>query len=761
METKDIVNELTLEEKIKLCSGADFWRLESVERLNIPQIMVADGPHGLRKQEEEADHLGIAGSVPSTCFPSGVTLASTWDRKLIGTVGSTIAKEAKAENVSVLLGPAMNIKRSPLCGRNFEYFSEDPYLTGEMAVSHVTGVQAEGVGTSIKHFAVNNQEHRRMTTDAIVDERTLREIYLSGFEKVVKKAMPWTVMCSYNKVNGVFAAEHRELLTEILREEWGFDGVVVSDWGAVNDRAAGVQAGLDLEMPASFGLGAKRIEEALKSGELEEAALDRAAGRIVELIQKGEPVLTSEDTFDKDAHHQLARQAAGEGMVLLKNAGEILPVPEGMKLAVIGPLAKKPRFQGGGSSHIHPTQVDDLVSELSKDPHVAEVTYAQGFSLEDDTIDQSMIDEAVEAATNADYAIVMAGLPDRYESEGFDRMHMDIPGNQSALIEAVTGKQPMTVVVLSNGSPVVMPWLDDVPAVLEAYLGGQAMTGAVADILTGRVNPSGRLAETFPVKLSDNPSYLNFPGEGDEVRYQEGLFVGYRYYDKKQLATLFPFGYGLSYTTFDYTERSLDKKVLKPDEDLTVSVKVKNTGERSGKEVVQLYVAKPDSKLIRAPKELKGFEKVALEPDEEKTVTFILDRRAFAYYNADVKNWQVEGGTYHVLIAKNAEEVVVEMDVSVEGDQPKSSLTVTRNTTVGDLLADPVLKEPAEAMLAKINEHNPVSDMEHAEGLDDMAKAMMQYMPLRALANFSQGHITEAMLQEMISGLNQVNQDNR
>ena len=759
MNTEEILEALTKEEKIKLCSGSDFWRLETVERLGLLQIMLADGPHGLRKQAENGDHLGISGSVPSTCFPSGVTLASSWDRDMIRKVSGSIAKEAKAERVSVLLGPAMNIKRSPLCGRNFEYFSEDPFLTGEMASAHVTGVQAEGIGTSIKHFAVNNQEHRRMTTDAIVDERTLREIYLTGFEKAVKTSKPWTVMCAYNKVNGTFASEHQELLTDILRDEWGFDGVVVSDWGAVNDRAAGLRAGLDLEMPSSFGLGAARIEEALETGELDEASLNRAARRMIDLIKKGEHVLTSAEQYDREIHHQLARRAAGESMVLLKNDGDILPVPTGMSLAVIGPFVKKPRFQGGGSSHINPTKVDDLLHELESDPHISKVTYAQGFELEQDESDEALQQEAIQAAKEADYVIVMAGLPDRYESEGFDRTHLDLPGNQTELIAKITQHQPMTVVVLSNGSPVVMPWLSDVPAVVEAYLGGQAMAGAVADLLIGRVNPSGRLAETFPVKLSDNPSYLNFPGEGDQVHYREGLFVGYRYYDRKQLKPLFPFGYGLSYTSFSYRDLTLSHEKLQSGDVLKVTVTLTNTGDRPGKEVVQLYVAKPETALIRAPKELKGFTKVFLEPGEEKTVTFTLDQRAFAYYDEGLKGWHVEGGTYQVLIAENAEEILLAKEVDVADDRPRSGLRVTRNTTVGDLLADPVLKDQAEVLLARINEHHPMNDLEEVEGLDDMAKAMMQYMPLRALANFSQGKLTEDMLQEMIRGLNRISRN--
>ncbi|NLP31347.1 MAG: glycosyl hydrolase, partial [Clostridiales bacterium] len=545
-DIKKLISQMTLEEKAGLCSGLDFWHLKGVERLGIPPIMVTDGPHGLRKQEQNADHVGINVSVPATCFPTAAGLASSWNRELVEKVGAALGEECQAEGVSVLIGPGANIKRSPLCGRNFEYFSEDPYLSSEMAASHIKGVQSQGVGTSLKHFAANNQEHRRMSVDAIVDERTLREIYLSSFEGAVKKGKPWTVMCSYNKVNGEYASEDEFLLTDILRDEWGFEGFVVSDWGAVNERVKGLEAGLDLEMPSSFGVGDSKIVEAVRNGILPEEILDKAVERVLNIIFKAVDNKKENATYDKEAHHQLAREVAKECMVLLKNEDKILPLKKQGTIAIIGEFAKRPRYQGGGSSHVNPTKLDDIYEQIKKSAgDNVNVIYAQGYSLEKDEVDEGLLKEAKQAAVQADVAVIFAGLPEHYESEGYDRQHMRMPESHCTLIEAVAQVQSNVVVVLSNGSPVEMPWLDKAKGVLEAYLAGQTMGGAIADLLFGDANPSGKLAETFPKELSHNPSYLNFPGEGDKVEYREGIFVGYRYYDKKNLEPLFPFGYGL------------------------------------------------------------------------------------------------------------------------------------------------------------------------------------------------------------------------
>lgn len=540
-ELQKLISQMTLEEKAGLCSGLDFWNTKSIERLGIPSVMVTDGPHGLRKQQGDADHLGLNNSVPATCFPSAVGLASSWDRDLIFRVGEALGTECQVENVAVLLGPGNNIKRSPLNGRNFEYFSEDPFLASVMAASHVKGVQSQGVGTSLKHYAANNQEHRRMSVDAVIDERTLREIYLASFEGTVKQSQPWSVMCSYNQVNGEYASESYELLTKVLRDEWGFEGFVVSDWGAVNERVKALAAGLELEMPSSAGIGDAKIVAAVKSGELAMETLDLAVERMLAFIFKSVENRNPQAVFDADKHHQLAREVARESMVLLKNEGGILPLVKSGRIAVIGEFAKQPRYQGGGSSHVNPSRMDDAFVELQAVAgDAASFLYAQGYELESDDINADLLREACDTAAKADAAVLFLGLPDRYESEGYDRSHLLLPASHKALIEAVAEVQSEIIVVLSNGAPVEMPWLHRAKAVLEGYLGGQAFGGAVADLLFGEVSPSGKLAETFPMKLSDNPSFLNFPGEGDTVEYKEGLFVGYRYYDKKKSSRCSP-----------------------------------------------------------------------------------------------------------------------------------------------------------------------------------------------------------------------------
>lgn len=602
-DLKSLISQMTLEEKAGLCSGLDFWRLKGIERLGIPSIMVTDGPHGLRKQKEGADHVGLFDSVPATCFPSAAGVASSWDRELIEKMGQALGEECQAENVAVLLGPGANIKRSPLCGRNFEYFSEDPYQSSEMAAHHIRGVQSQGVGTSLKHFAANNQEHRRMTSDSVVDERTLREIYLASFEGAVKKSQPWTVMCAYNKVNGVFASENDYLLTDILKDEWAHEGFVVSDWGAVNERADGLSAGLELEMPSSGGAGDRKIVAAVRKGKLTEEKLDRAVERILRIVFKAVDNKKPGASYDAEAHHQLARIVARESMVLLKNEDNLLPLSKGGSIAVIGALAAKPRYQGGGSSHIKPTRLDNIRQEIVKSAgNGANVTYSLGYELDSDVADAKLVTEAIHDAEKADVAVLFAGLPDRYESEGYDRTHLRLPDNQIQLIKAVAAVQPNLVVVLSNGSPVEMPWIGSAKSVLEAYLGGQALGGAIADLLFGDANPCGKLAETFPQRLEDNPAYLYYFGEGDRVEYREGIFVGYRYYDTKKVEPLFPFGHGLSYTSFDYSELAISKKEIRDDEALNVQVQVKNTGNQAGKEIVQLYIRDVESKVIRPSK---------------------------------------------------------------------------------------------------------------------------------------------------------------
>jgi beta-glucosidase len=650
---KSLIQEMSLEEKAALCTGAGPWTTTPVERLGIPEMTVSDGPHGVRRVEDV--HTFISTAVPATCFPTAACMASTWDVDLIHQLGEAIAEECIALEVDVVLGPGVNIKRTPLCGRNFEYYSEDPYLAGEMAVSFITGVQSKGVGTSLKHFAANNQEYQRSTISSEVDERTLREIYLPAFEAAVKRATPWTVMCSYNKLNGTYAAENSKLLTEILRQEWGFDGFVVSDWGAVHDRVDALEAGLDLEMPGPRDGRVKAVIDAVRSGKLDESVLDEAVRRILEIVFKAAEAKKG-GTFDVIGHHALARRVAGEGLVLLKNNG-ILPLINHKHIAVIGRAAKEAYYQGGGSSHINPTQVDNPYEELLQMAGDIELSYSEGYPKED-SFDQALIDEAFQNARSADVAVLYLCLPATKESEGYDRPDLDLTSHQVSLIKAVTAVQPNTIVILNNGAPVLMSeWIDGTAAVLEAWMMGQAGGGAIAEVLYGKVNPSGKLAETFPLKLGDTPAYLNYPGENGVVRYGEGIFIGYRYYDAKELPTLFPFGYGMSYTTFDYHNPRVSSQTFRDVDGLTVSVDVTNTGNMAGKEVVQVYVHDKKSSVIRPLKELKGFAKVELQPGETKTVTVSLGFRAFAYYHPAYKQWITEDGEFDILIGASSTDI--------------------------------------------------------------------------------------------------------
>ncbi|MCU5380711.1 glycoside hydrolase family 3 C-terminal domain-containing protein [Bacillus cereus] len=754
-DIKRIISQMTLEEKASLCSGLDFWNTKGIERLGIPSIMVTDGPHGLRKQAEGADHLGIYNSIPSTCFPSAVGLASTWNKELINQVGIALGEECQAENVGVLLGPGANIKRSPLCGRNFEYFSEDPYLSSQMAANHVKGVQSQGIGTSLKHFAANNQEHRRMSVDAIVDERTLREIYLASFEDVIKEAQPWTVMSAYNKINGEYASENTYLLNDILKDEWGFEGFVVSDWGAVNERVTSLANGLELEMPSSFGIGEKKIIDAVNGGELTIEKLDQSVERLLNIIFKAVDNQLENAVYSKEAHHQLAREVASESMVMLQNEDSILPLKKEGTVAVIGEFAKQPRYQGGGSSHINPTKLESILEEIEMvSGEKTNILFAQGYDLASDDVDENMINEAKKIAESADTAVLFVGLPDRYESEGFDRKHLQMPKNHVQLIEAIAEVQNNIVIVLSNGAPIEMPWIGKVKGILEGYLGGQALGGAIADIVFGDANPSGKLAETFPKVLSDNPSYLNFPGEGDKVEYKEGVFVGYRYYDKKQIEPLFPFGFGLSYTNFEYSNISIDKKEIKDTDTVSVRVNVKNTGSIAGKEIVQLYIKDVESSMIRPEKELKGFEKVELQPEEEKTVSFTLNKRSFAYYNVDLKDWHVETGEFEILVGKSSKEIVLHDSIFVQSATIIRK-PVHRNTLLGEIFMDPILAPIAKELMEKALKDSPFSSMTEGDSdASEMMEAMLNYMPLRALVNFSAGAFTEEMLGEIIGLLN-------
>ena len=752
-DVKGIIREMTLEEKAGMCSGKDFWHLKGVERLGIPEVMVSDGPHGLRKQAAEADHLGLNESIKAVCFPTACATACSFDRDLLEEMGERIGDECQAEDLSVILGPAVNIKRSPLCGRNFEYFSEDPYLASQMAAAHIKGVQSKNVGTSIKHFAANNQEHRRMSCSSEVDERTLREIYLAAFETAIKEAKPDTVMCSYNRINGEFASENHWLLTEVLRDEWGFDGYVMSDWGAVNDRVKGLKAGLELEMPASGGTTDKEIVEAVKNGELDEAVLDRAVERILNIVFKFADN-RQEGKFDKEEDHKLAAKIEAESMVLLKNEG-VLPLPtQGKKIAFIGKFAEAPRFQGGGSSHINSFKITGAL-EAAKE--VAQVTYAQGYDIKEDVIDQDMLNQAVETAKEADVAVIFAGLPDAFESEGYDRSHMRMPQCQNTLISEIAKVQENVVVVLHNGSPVEMPWADEVKGILEAYLGGQAVGQAEVDVLFGKANPCGKLAETIPYKLADNPSYLNFPGDGQTVAYKEGVFVGYRYYDTKEMPVRYPFGYGLSYTTFEYSDLQLSADKIKDTDTLKVTLKVKNTGDRAGKEIVQLYVADKTGAACRPVKELKNFVKVELQPQEEKTVEMELDKRSFAWYNTQIHDWYAASGEYEILAAASSRDIRLKKTVYVESTT-ELPIHVHMNTTIGELLENPRTKAVIEGMTDSLIQHMGGSSGDEEEESaaseaisKEMSLKMMENSPLRTLRSFM-GMSTEE-IKELIEKL--------
>lgn len=681
----EIVAELTLEEKASLASGADFWTTKPVERRGIPSIMLTDGPHGVRKQREGSDHLGIADSVPATCFPPAVALGSSFDPGLLERVGIALGEESLAEGVGVLLGPGINIKRSPLCGRNFEYLSEDPLVSGVLGSALVRGLQSQGVGASLKHFAANNQESDRMRVSADIDPRPLREIYLRGFQRVVEDAQPWTVMCSYNRLNGVYTSEDPWLLTSVLRDEWGFDGLVVSDWGAVNERVAGLVAGLDLEMPSSDGRTDAELVAAVRDGSLDQSVLDNAARRNVELVQKAMKGARGDASYDVDAHHALAREVAGASIVLLENEGGVLPLARETSVAVIGELARTPRYQGAGSSLISPTRLDNALDEirvLAADG--ADVSFAAGYGGGGEAAAE-LTAEAVAAASAADTVLLFLGVPAEQESEGFDRDDLELPADQLALADAVVAANPRTVVVLSNGGVVRLSGLAGrVPAIVEGWLLGQAGGGALADVLYGVVNPSGRLAETVPVRLADSPAFLDFPGEASHVRYGEGLFVGYRWYDARELEVSFPFGHGLSYTTFAYSDASVTTDAS----GLTVRVTVTNTGERDGAEVVQVYTSLPGSAVVRAPRELKGFAKVSLAAGASREVEVHVRREDLAYWDIRVDRWHVEGGSYTVEVGASSRDIRSTVSIDVDGDP--AGVPLTMNSSIGEVLAHPV-----------------------------------------------------------------------
>ena len=745
MDVKKILSEMTLEEKAALMQGRDWWHTVPVERLGVPSIMVSDGPHGLRKQVPSPDHPRDD-TIKATCFPTAAGMACSFDPELMRELGNILGDTCQAEDVAVLLGPAANIKRSPLCGRNFEYFSEDPVLSGEIAAGYIRGVQEKGVGVSLKHFAANNQETRRMSVSEIISERALREIYLASFERAVKGSDPWTLMCSYNKINGCYSSENPWLLTSVLREQWGWDGVVMSDWGAVNDHVAGVAAGLELEMPRATDDDDRLIVEAVKSGELPEEVLDRAVERMLNLIDKAVSQRRPETEIDLGQQHHIARKLAREAMVLLKNDGDLLPIKGNRKVAFIGQFAAKPRYQGGGSSHINTAEE---LSSLEAVRSVCPVTYAQGYITDKDETDEALVSEAVQVAKDADIVVAFLGLPDNFESEGYDRSHLSIPTCQLHLLDELLKVQKNVAVVLMNGAPVTMPFVDRVPAILEAYLAGQAGGGAIVDLLFGAVSPCGKLAETFPLKLSDTPCYLNFPGDGDQVVYAEDVYVGYRYYDKKEMPVLFPFGHGLTYTTFAYSNLRLSSDTF-TGEPLTVKVDVTNTGKVAAKEIVQFYVRPDHAGQNRPVRELKAFGKLLLQPGETGTVTVTLDSRAFAYWEQGLDDWFVEPGKYVIEAAASSRDIRLSAQVTAEGKPYYPP--VTMDSTFGDVLKIPGAREIIEQR-SSIMQGAPVTG---DEVNFEMMEAMMRDMPLHAMCSFANGSVTRAdiaALVDMINGL--------
>ena len=755
VSAKELVSRMTLEEKALLLTGDGWWATHRIDRLGIPSISLTDGPHGVRKGQG----AGLVTSVPATCFPTASALSCSWDLDLLRRVGVALGEESHAIDVQILLGPGINMKRSPLGGRNFEYFSEDPVLAGKLAAAYIEGVQSQGVGTSLKHYAVNNQEYERMATSSNLDERTLNEIYLPAFEIAVKEGRPWTVMSAYNLVNGIYASEHRELLRDILRDRWGFTGFVMSDWGGIDERVAGLDGGTNLEMPGSGDYNSKKIIAAVQDGRLSPETLDQSVTEVLAVILKAKDSHKQNATFDVEKHHALAREAGGESIVLLKNAENMLPLSlEKLKrIAIIGAFAKTPRYQGSGSSQVNPTKVSNAYDELVKlAGEDGKFEYAAGYDIEGD-VTEAMLEEARNVAAHADVAVVFAGLPDSYESEGFDRSSLEIPSGHNQLIEAVGTVQPNVVVVLMNGSAITMPWADRVKAIVEGWLGGQAGGGAIADVITGRINPSGKLSETFPKRLQDTPAFPDFPALNRRASYAEGVFIGYRYYDKKDVEPLFPFGFGLSYTTFAYTGIKASAPSIKDTDGVTIEVAVKNTGNVAGKEIIQLYLHEQNPAVRRPEKELKAFNKIALAPGEEKVVTFKLSKRDFAYYDTGLHDWNVRSGKFCVLVGGSSRDLPLKETIEVQTTRQIVYSKLTRNSMLKDFQNHPkgnaFYPQLLEASGMDIpSESGALSPEEAAEKrkLRMFVMAFLDEMLVKKLPAISEGRFTDEKLDEIL-----------
>ena len=771
--TELLLKKLTLEEKCALLSGAETFKTRGMPEHGIPQIWLSDGPHGLRKQAGESDHLGLNPSVPATCFPTASAVANSWDAALGEEIGAALGEEAAAQEVSVVLGPGLNMKRNPLCGRSFEYFSEDPYLAGKLAAGYIRGIQSKGVAACPKHFAVNSQETRRMASDSIVDERTLREIYLTGFEIAVKEGHPRSIMSSYNLVNGTYANENKHLLMEILRGEWGFDGAVITDWGGSNDHALGVKNGSTLEMPAPGGDSVRELLAAVESGKITESDIDARLSELLPLVFDTKAALDAAPReFDAAAHHALARRAAEESLVLLKNEGALLPLAAGTKVAVIGDFAKNPRYQGAGSSMVNSTQVDVLLDKLI-DSELNVIGYQQGFDRHGKP-DAALQKSACELATQADTVILCMGLDEIAESEGLDRSNLRLAQNQVDLLQAVKAVNPKIVVVLYSGSVVETPWLDNCQALLYAALGGQAGAGAVADALTGKVNPCGKLAETWPLAYADVPSAVDFATRRKTVEYREGLYIGYRYFTTAEKAVRFPFGYGMSYTTFAYSDMAADEQ--------GVSLTVTNTGSVAGTEIVQLYVAKKSSELFRPVRELKGFARVTLAPGEKQRITITLDDKAFRFWNVKANRWEIEGGEYELLVGASVEDIRLCEKISVHGtatvhpyeDRDLDCYYKGNVLSVSDADFEKLLGHPIPNGKTKIDRNLTLGELNHARsplgwlvwlvltilldvsykrGKPDLNILFQYNMPLRALAKMTNGAISMGMVDGIVMEL--------
>lgn len=777
-QATEILATLSEADKIRLLSGKGFWILESLPEHGIDGILMTDGPHGLRQQGDASDHMGIAASVPSTCFPPAVTLGSSWDEALVRDVGEAIGREARDQGVAVVLGPGLNIKRHPAGGRNFEYYSEDPLLSGKLASAWIIGLQSQSVGASAKHYAVNNQETFRLVVDAIVDERTLREMYLTGFEILVKESQPWTVMCSYNLINGTYGSEHRELLTGILREEWGFEGLVVSDWGAVNNRPLGIAAGLDLEMPGSKGACDPEVAGALRDGTLSLEELDLAARRVLELQLRGQHVAQDRLSADRHVHHQLTRQAAAAGSVLLENNG-VLPLSDSAHIGLIGAFATTPRYQGAGSSQVNPFKLDTTLAAMRERVGAnGSVTYAPGYVVNTGETNEALIEEALEVARKSDVVVVCAGLPAPLESEGFDRDTLDLPSGHIRLIEALAATSTPVVVALNNGAVVHLPFVDRVDAVCEFWLGGQAGGSAMVDVLFGDVEPGGRLPESIPFHVAQLGADRNFPGRPRQVQYREGLYVGYRYHDTANVPAQYPFGFGRSYTEFEWDE----PQISGTNTDLTVKVTVTNTGQRRGSDVVQVYVRDSESSVHRPDKELRGFAKVHLDPGASEDVLIQLNRRSFAFWDVGQKNWVVETGAYEILVGSSSADIKSTVTVDVESEDVVTPIDAPqdlvashdefiallgtglpdipaerpfhRNSTLGEIeqtkIGKLLVKEVMRQALKRSQEEFPDPD----EATVKMIQSAMREGPVRSLALMSGGVVSMQALDSTIDALN-------